>query len=253
MDRLTEALQQRSLIGAQETLGGGVLERPLQHCKAEPLRRLCLHDHLARDGSRDHGSVGGALDLLDGVDGRHPGDCGAVLFYGGNDRRDGLGGDERTHRIVYQNNIVLGGAQRVQRVGDRLLPVFTALDDMHLVTEIVLPGFLPEQLRLGFPHSDPDLADFLGPRELAECVYEDRNAFQLSELLAAGPALSSGRGGRHAGAETGGGNNYYYFHRGQQYTRQGGVFSNPVFVAALLFTDLAGCGKTRRSNERGAM
>ncbi len=99
---------------------------------------------------------------------------------------------------------------------------------MHLVTKIVLPGFLPEQLRLGFPHGDPNLADFLHLRELAEGVDEDRNAFQLSELLAAGLALSSGRGRRHAGAKTGGGNNYHYFHRGQQYTRQGGELSNAM-------------------------
>ena len=130
---------------------------------------------------------------------------------------------------MYEHDVVLGGVQRVQRVGDGVLTVFTALYDMHLFTKVVLADLLPEKLRLGLPHRDPDLADFLGLRELAERVDEDRNAFQLRELLAAGPALSSGRGRRHAGAKAGGGNNYHYFHRGEQYTRPGGELSNPVF------------------------
>ena len=65
-----------------------------------------MDDELAGDGGGDEGAVGGALDLLDGVDGGHGDDGGAVLFDGGDGAVDGGGVDERADGVVDEDDVV---------------------------------------------------------------------------------------------------------------------------------------------------
>src|SRR4029077_17384399 len=69
-DFFPRPLDQRSLIGADEAVGGSLVETTLYNVIAEPLRSLRHYHAFARHGGGDQGAVRSALDLFDGIDGR---------------------------------------------------------------------------------------------------------------------------------------------------------------------------------------
>ena len=107
----------------------------LQEFAAEALGSLRLHDVLAGNGGGDDGSVGGALHLLDGVDGGQADDGGVVLFDGANGAVDGGRVDERTDGIVDQNDVVGVAFDGVERVVYAFLAMVAAFDDVDLVRQ----------------------------------------------------------------------------------------------------------------------
>jgi hypothetical protein len=83
------ALDDGGFVGAEEAVGGGLGEGALEQAAAEALRGLGEDDEFAGDGGGDESAVGGALDLLDGVDGGQADDGGAVLDDGVDGAVDG--------------------------------------------------------------------------------------------------------------------------------------------------------------------
>ena len=77
--------------------------------------------------------MGGALDLLDGVDGGEADDGRAVLGDGVDGAVDGVGVDEGADCVVDEDDVVVGygggGGEGGETVGDGLLAVFSACDD----------------------------------------------------------------------------------------------------------------------------
>ena len=113
------AFEEAGLVGAQELVGRGVGEGFAEEGDARTLRGLSMDDQLAGDGGGDECSIGGALDLLDGVDGRCGDDGGAVLFDGSDSAGDRLRVDEWTNSVVDEDDVVTGAAgQRGESVGD---------------------------------------------------------------------------------------------------------------------------------------
>ena len=97
------------------------------------LRGLGVDDELAGDGGGDEGTVGGALDLLDGVDGGGGDDGGAVLFDGGDGVVDGGGVDEGADGVVDQDDVLGGsGGEGGEGVGYGVLAGVAAGDDVDL-------------------------------------------------------------------------------------------------------------------------
>src|SRR5271170_2956264 len=93
------ALDKAGFVGSDEFVGGGFGEGAPEQMAAEALGSLRLHDVFARDGRGDDGAVGGALDLLDGVDGGQPDDSCVVLLDRANSALDGGCVDEGTDGV----------------------------------------------------------------------------------------------------------------------------------------------------------
>ena len=125
-------------VGTDETIGRGLGESALQETIPEALRSLREHDELAGNGGGDQGAVRGALDLLDGVDRGHSDDGGAVLDDGVDGAVDGGGIDERADGIVDEDNVVGLGGEGEKGVGNGLLAMVTAFDDVNAVSKTVL-------------------------------------------------------------------------------------------------------------------
>ena len=106
-----------------------------------------LDDAFARDGRGDDGSVGGALDLFDGVDGRQAGDRGAVAL----DFADHIGDDlvvhEWPHRIVHQDHIVRHGPDVGQSVGYGFLAMLATFHRLYLRRDLLFFQVAAEALQ----------------------------------------------------------------------------------------------------------
>ncbi len=97
---MSGALDDGGLVGAHEAVGGGFGKGALQQSVAKSLGRLRQYDELAGNGGCDQGAVGGAFDLLDGIDGGKADDGGAMFDDRVDGAVDGGGIDERSDRIV---------------------------------------------------------------------------------------------------------------------------------------------------------
>ena len=131
------ALDQAGLVGAGEAIGFGFGEGALQDGPAEALRRLRLHDVLARDRGADDGAVRGALDLLDGVDGGQADDGGAMLGNGFDGARDGVGVDQGADGVVHQHDVIVLRLHGRKGASDGFLTAVAAFDDSDAAGELV--------------------------------------------------------------------------------------------------------------------
>jgi hypothetical protein len=178
-----------------------------------------MHDQLAGDGGGDQRAVGGALDLLDGVDGRHADDGCAVLLDGVDGAGYSFGIYQRPDSVVDQHDVVGRGAgQRGEGVGDGVLAGVAAGDDVDLafvvqVAELVLGQHLGEAVLLGGAHGDVDARHARHGEERPQRVQQERQALEEEELL------GSGACGVHAGADAGGGKNHEDRHGRMSITR----------------------------------
>ena len=125
------AFDNRSLVGADKAVRRGFGEGLLQQAEAEALRGLRQDDELAGDGGRDEGAVGGALDLLDGVDGGQADDGRAEFDDSVDGAVDGGRVDERTDGVVDQDDVVGVGGECGEGVRDGLLAVVAACYDAN--------------------------------------------------------------------------------------------------------------------------
>ncbi len=200
-NRVAGALDDGGFVGADEAVGGGLGEGALEEAAAEALGSLGEDHEFAGDGRGDDGSVGGALDLLDGVDGGQADDGRAVGDDGVDGAVDGRGVDERAHGIVDEDNVVFVALEGGEGVGYGLLAVFAASDDVDAVAETEFLGVFGDldlyALDVGGAYGDVDGGDARNGGEGAQGVNEDGESAQFEELL--------GLGGGHACAEAGGG------------------------------------------------
>ena len=100
------ALEEARFVGADELVGHRFGKGAAEEGDGRSLRSLSVDDEFAGDGGGDEGAVGGALDLLDGVDGGRGDDGGAVLFDGGDGAGDRAGVDQGANRIVDQDDVL---------------------------------------------------------------------------------------------------------------------------------------------------
>jgi hypothetical protein len=195
------ALEEAGFIGADELVVGGFGEGSAEQQNGGALRGLGVDDEFTRDGGCNEGTVGGAFDLLDGVDGGGGDDGGAVLLDGGDGALDGGGVDERADGVVDEYDVRRrGGWERCEGVGDRVLAGIASGDDMDLGGELVLGEEFGDAGLLCFSNSYVDGGDAGDGEEGTEGVQQDRLALEFEELLGDAPG-----GMGHAGADTGGG------------------------------------------------
>ena len=143
-----------------------------------------MDDEFARDGGGDEGAVGGALDLLDGVDGGSADDGGAVVLDGVDGAVDGGSVDERTDGVVDEDDVAfVGGGERGEGVGDGVLAGVAAGDDVHAVGQLVLGEKRGDARLVGLAYRDVDAGDARNSEEGAERVEQDGDAAELDELL----------------------------------------------------------------------
>lgn len=203
-DRLTGALDDRGLVGAEETVGGGLGEGVLEDRVAEALGGLRLDDELARNGGGDQSAVSGTLDLLDGVDGGQTDDGRAVFLNGVDGAVNGSRLDQRPDGVVDQHDILGRGRQGGQSIGNRGLAILAAFDDVNLGGQAMLGDLRLDTLDLGGADGNIYSRDALDRGEGAKRVDENRLAGESEKLLRLRPG--------HAGAEASGGKNREYLH-----------------------------------------
>ena len=183
-DAMAGALDYGGLVSADESVGVGLSKGALEQAEAEALRRLRVDDELAGDGGGDDGAVGGALDLLDGVDGGHADDGGAVLDDGVDGALDGGGVDEGANGVVDEDDVVgLGGGMAARAwVTDswRLSPPSTS---WTRAGEAVFGDLVVDAFHLRLAHGHADAGDAGDGGEGAQGVNEDRDAAQGEELF----------------------------------------------------------------------
>src|SRR6202044_426187 len=191
--------------GAAEARDGGAL------------RGLGVNDKLAGDGGGDEGAVGGAFHLLDGVDGGGGDDGGAVLFDGGDGALDGGGVDEGADGIVDEDDVLRGGGgEGGESVGDGLLAVVAAGDDVDFFGEMVLVDHGGYAVLFGVADGNVDSGDGRDGEEGAQRVDDDGEALEGQELL-----RRTARGVGHAGADSSGGDDYEDRHGNRSITLRG--------------------------------
>src|ERR1035437_602621 len=184
MDSPSAALNQRSFIGAHESVGGGFGERLLEQAKAKPLRRLRQHHALARDGRNHDGAIGRPLHLLHGVNRGHSSDRSLVLLHRFNHANDGVLVNEWPHRIMHQDDVIIGRVDGRQRIGHRVLPVLSALNYANWFLQFLFFDLLLKAGGFVFAQCHHDLADRRALRELAQRMEENWSSVQLKKLLA---------------------------------------------------------------------
>jgi len=154
------AFEEGGLVGAGELVGCGFGEGLAHEGDAGALGGLGVDDELAGDGGGDESSVGGALDLLDGVDGGHADDGGTVFFDGFDGFGDGGGVDEGADGVVDEDDVVgRGTGERGEGVGYGVLADVAAGDDVNLAGEAVLGEQLGDAGLLVFADGDVNARD----------------------------------------------------------------------------------------------
>ena len=132
------SFEQAGFVCSDEGVGGGLVEGALEQAEACSLGCLGLDDSFARNCAGDDGSVGGAFDLLDRVDGRETDDGGSVACDGVDGTVDGGGVDERTDSVVDENDVVRNRVDRVESVGNGVLAGVPTFDDADPLGKAVL-------------------------------------------------------------------------------------------------------------------
>jgi hypothetical protein len=203
------AFEEGGFVGADELVGCGFGEGLAHERDGCALRGLGVNDEFAGDGGGDEGAVGGALDLLDGVDGGEADDGGAVLFDHGDGALDGLGLDHGADGVVDDDDVVgCGGGQGGEGVGDGVLACVAAGDDVDAVVQLVLGDEVGDAVLFGGADGYVDRRNAREGEEGLQGVDEDGQALELEELLRDATVA-----GGHAGADSGGGEDDEYGHR----------------------------------------
>ncbi len=103
-----------------------------------------------------------------------------------------------------QDDVVGLGREDGERVGDRLLALVAAFDDLNAAGKTVFGNLRLDALDFGLADGDVDGRDALDGGESAERMNEDGNAIEGEKLLGLRPG--------HPGTESGGGQNREYLH-----------------------------------------
>ena len=214
-DRQPGPLHHGGFIGSHKAVRRRLSKCALQQAVAKALRRLREHDKLARDCRGDEGAMGSSFHLLDGVDGGHAHDGRAVLLHCVNGAVNGGRVDKRTHSVVDEDDVVVGGRHRGQRVRHGLLAIVAALDHVDAAGETILRHLGLDALHLRPAHSDVDRRHAWHRGEGAQRVDENGNSSKRHKLL----GLWTG----HAGAEPRRGKDCEYLHNSWSIHRQRAV------------------------------
>src|SRR5579885_3331854 len=177
------AFDNAGLISSEKTVCHGFREGAFQKAAAEALRRLRLHNVLARDGCSDESAVSRALYLFDGV---HSGKAhdGSVMFFNGfNGSSDGSWGTQRTHGVVYQHNVTVIALDSIESIGHAFLARIATGDDPHFAGKAVIGHLGLHPLALIGADRDKYRADLRYLSECAQAVDEDRHSCQFKKLL----------------------------------------------------------------------
>jgi hypothetical protein len=196
----------RRFVGALEAVRLRFGEGLLEQVQAEALRSLRVNDVFARNGGRNNSAVGGALHLLDGVDGWQADDGSTVLFNPPNSAGDSGWVNQRPDGVVDQDDIVVVALNERERMGDAFLTGVSTLDDLYGRRKAVFGDLGFEAFDLGTADSDEDVSDSRDGGKGAKAVDEDGHAAEAEELF--------GRPGgvAHSGAEAGCRQDYEYAH-----------------------------------------
>ena len=204
-------LHQRGLVGAQKAVRVSLIKGLLQEPVAKALRGLRQHHKLARNGRGHQRAVGGPLHLLDGIDGGQPDDGRAKLLHRVDGAVDGGRVNQRTNRVVYQNNIVRLGVQGGQCVRHRLLAAVSTLNHAHRIAKTKLGNLGLNTLNLRLAHRYADGRHPFHRGEGSQAVNQDRHTIEGEKLL----GLRAG----HPGSQPRRGKNHIYVHNSQSIQR----------------------------------
>jgi len=156
-------LDDRSFVGADETVGGGLSKGLTQDAKVKALRGLGEYNVFAGDGGCDECAVSGAFNLLDGVNSWKADDGCAMLHDCVNSAINGDGVDEGAYCVVDEDDVVVsygnGCGERGESIGDGLLTVFSTCDNADPRLEAGVCNEKMRVLKLVRLHCDDDLGD----------------------------------------------------------------------------------------------
>ena len=111
-----------------------------------------------------------------------------MLLDGGDGALDGGGVDERTDRVVDEDDVVVGrGGQGGEGIGDGVLTGVAAGDDVDLVAEVVLGDEFGDAALFGFADGNVDGGDRGDGEEGAQGMKEDGHALERDELFGCAP------------------------------------------------------------------
>jgi len=148
--------------------------------------------------------VGGPLDLLDGIDGRHAHDGRAMFDHRVDSPLDGGGVDQRAHSVVHQNNIVRLGGKSGHGVGNRLLAIVAAFHHVDLASEAVLGNLGLDALDLRLAHGHKNGRHARHRSKGAQRMNQDGDPVKRQKLFGLRPG--------HTSSKPGGGKNHKYLH-----------------------------------------
>src|SRR5664279_1895257 len=214
MDRPSTALDQRGFIRAHEPVRSRFIERLLEQAKAKPLRRLRQHHALTRDRRNHDGAIGRPVYLLHGVDRGHAGNRSLILLHRLDYTQDRVLVNEGPHRIVHQNDVVVGRVDGRQRIGHGILPVLSALHHTNWFLQFLFFDLLLKARGFVLAQCHHDLADRRALRELAQRMEENWSSVQLKKLLTLALWTSGSAG--HARTQSGCGNDDDDLHVGER-------------------------------------
>lgn len=199
-------LDDGGLVGAEEAIRGGFGKGALEEAEAEALGSLGEDDELAGDGRGDEGSVGGSLDLLDGVNGGQADDGRAEFGDGIDGAVDGGRVNEGTDGVVDEDDVVGLGRQGGKSMSDGLLACIAALHDMDAGVEAVLGDLGLDAVDLRLADGDVDGRDARDRGKGTQGMDQDGQPAERKKLL--------GLGASHAGSEASGRKNDENLHIG---------------------------------------
>jgi len=178
------AFEEAGFVRADELIGCGFGEGAAEKRDGRALRSLRVDDQFAGNRSGDEGSVGGSLDLLDGVDGGGRDDRRAVLFDGRDGAGDGCRVDERANSVVDEDDVFIARRRKLgEGVGDGLLAIVAADDDVDFGSQAVLGEHGGDARLLGVANGDVDRGDGGDVQKGAQRVDQDGKAPEQEKLL----------------------------------------------------------------------
>ncbi len=153
--------------------------------EAEACALGCLreHDALARDSGGDDGTVGGPLDLLNGVEGGEADDGSSMADDSVDGAFDEGGLDEGADSVMDEDDVIVLAIEGLKGVGDGVLAVIATGDDGHPFFQMELGDLGGDAIHLLRAHGYVDAADAGDGGEGAEGEDEDGRATDREELL----------------------------------------------------------------------
>lgn len=161
------------------------VKRAQQSADAESLRALSGEQLAAPRHTGDLFAVGG---LHDGVVDSHYGVAHVTEFHFADHVADDAAGDERTHSVVDQNDVIFADvvrlAKRVERIEQRAFAVCAAFAqvDARIVPKEFTDLFL-RQMQPVAVGADPKLSDLRFGKHRLRRVYKDRRSAQIQKLF----------------------------------------------------------------------